>query len=91
MRLIFQMKDPLPAAINARVPAADLPESFAVSLLGSDNQYLTYPVAGRLQIIEAFANGTIHGAFQKGQYDGCFFYADGGPVMVRRPRFTHME
>ena len=73
-----------------RTPAADMPHAVAVTITKADNKDLTYPSRGRMQITEVFTDGRVLGAFQRGEYDGSTFYADGGPVSLLRPEFTHV-
>lgn len=74
---------------NTRTPAGKMPHSFRVTLTKSDNEYLTYPCAGRIQIIETFLNGGILAVFQRGTYEGAQFFADGGPVGIKNPVFNY--
>lgn len=67
----------------------DLPSSFSVILVHSENEYISYPASGRLQITEAFTNGDVDAVFQSGEYKGCEFIHVGPPVRVKSPRFKH--
>ena len=54
----------------------------AVELLSSDNTFLSYPVKGRIEIIEYTLDGRISAIFyllEKGT----------GPVVVKNPVFTY--
>tara|TARA_R110000868_G_scaffold6369_1_gene36261 strand:- start:922 stop:1191 length:270 start_codon:yes stop_codon:yes gene_type:complete len=64
--------------------------TLAVKLLSSDNEFLSYPCKGRLQITEYFGCGKISAVFQQGRYDGSVFRHYGKTsVVVENPVFTY--
>lgn len=59
---------------------------FKVTMLASDNTYLTYPVDGEIELLELGTNGSIiHAVFRRSNPDG----TPSAPVEVRRPHFTY--
>lgn len=64
--------------------------SFFVTLLGSDNKFLSYPDQGKFTPIEIGTHGRfITGVFQRGKYVNGSFVPSGSGVEVKNPRFIY--
>ena len=58
----------------------------AVTLTGSDNEYLKYPSEALLELFELGTNGTVIVGVFRMFVDG---KQSGGPVLVRKPHFEY--